>query len=51
MIREKSLITLKDEIKSKYPFSDDLPMTYLGEIYNMPEHSIFIGKSGKCYCR
>ena len=49
MIKEKSLITLKDEIKSKYPFSNDLPMIYLGEIYNMPEHSIFIGKSGKCY--
>ena len=49
MIKEKSLITLKDEIKSKHLFSDDLPMIYLGEIYNMPEHSIFIGKSGKCY--
>ena len=34
MIKEKALITRKDEI---------------GEIYNMPEHSIFRGKSGKCY--
>ena len=32
-----------------YPFSDDMPMIYLGEIANMPEHGIFIGKSGKCY--
>ena len=32
-----------------YPFSDDLPMIYLGEIFNMPEHGIFIGQSGKCY--
>ena len=32
-----------------YPFSDDMPMFYLGEIANMPEHGIFIGQSGKCY--
>lgn len=24
-------------------------MIYLGEITNMKEHGIFIGKSGKCY--
>lgn len=29
--------------------SDDLPMIYLGEIYNMPGHGIFVGRSGKCY--
>ena len=29
--------------------SDDLPMIYLGEIYNMSEHGIFAGRSGKCY--
>ena len=31
------------------PFSDDLPLVYLGELANMPEHGIFIGQSGKCY--
>ena len=49
MIHEKALVTLKNEISSEYPFSDDLPMVYLGEIYNMPEHGIFAGRSGKCY--
>ena len=29
--------------------SDDLPMVYLGGIYNMPGHGIFVGRSGKCY--
>ena len=49
IINEKTLVTLKDEISLEYPFSDDMPMVYLGEIANMPEHGIFIGKSGKCY--
>ena len=49
IIKEKTLVTLKDEISLEYPFSDDMPMVYLGEIANMPEHRIFIGKSGKCY--
>ena len=49
MIQEKALETLKDEVAVDYPFSDDLPMIYLGEISNMPEHGIFIGQSGKCY--
>ena len=48
-MKEKTLVTLKDEISLEYPFSDDMPMVYLGEIANMPEHGIFIGKSGKCY--
>ena len=48
-MKEKTLVTLKDEISFEYPFSDDMPMVYLGEIANMPEHGIFIGKSGKCY--
>lgn len=48
-MKEKMLVTLKDEISLEYPFSDDMPMVYLGEIANMPEHGIFIGKSGKCY--
>mgnify|MGYP000875556900 FL=1 len=49
IIKEKTLVTLKDEISLEYPFSDDMPMIYLGEIANMPEHGIFIGQSGKCY--
>jgi hypothetical protein len=50
-IREKSLVTVKDMCKlEEYPFADDLPLVFLGEIVNMPEHGIFIGKSGKCYC-
>ena len=48
-MKEKTLVTLKDEISLEYPFSDDMTMVYLGEIANMPEHGIFIGKSGKCY--
>ena len=49
IIKEKTLVTLKDEISLEYPFSDDMPMIYLGEIANMPEHGIFIGKSARCY--
>ena len=49
IIKEKTLVTLKDEISLEYPFSDDMPMVYLGEIANMSEHGIFIGQSGKCY--
>ena len=48
MIKEKALVTLKKDIQIEYPFSDDLPMIFLGEISNMPEHGIFIGRSGKC---
>ena len=48
-LREKSLVTLKEDITSSFPFDKDLPMIYLGEITNMKEHGIFIGKSGKCY--
>ena len=49
-IREKSLVTIKDinEI-GNYPFANDLPLVFLGEIVNMPEHGIFIGESGKIY--
>lgn len=49
MIKEKALVTLKKDIQIEYPFSDDLPMIFLGEISNMPEHGILIGRSGKCY--
>ena len=49
-IRERTLVTLKKEmVINDYPFCNDLPLIYMGEIVNMPEHGIFIGKSGKCY--
>ena len=48
-LREKTLVTVKGEITKEYPFYNDLPLIYLGEITNMKEHGIFIGKSGKCY--
>ena len=44
-LREKSLVTLKEDITSSFPFDKDLPMIFLGEIANMTEHGIFIGKS------
>jgi hypothetical protein len=32
------------------PFANDLPLVYLGEIPNMPEHGVFAGhKSGRVY--
>ena len=48
-LREKSLVRLKEDITSSFPFDKDLPMIFLGEITNMTEHGIFIGKSGKSY--
>ena len=48
-LREKSLVTLKEDITSSFPFAKDLPMIFLGEITNMAGQGIFIGKSGKCY--
>ena len=42
MIKEKALVTLKKDIQIEYPI-------FLGEISNMPEHGIFIGRSGKSY--
>ena len=46
-LREKSLVRLKEDITSSSPFDKDLPMIFLGEIANMTEHGIFIGKSGE----
>ena len=46
-LREKSLVTLKEDITSSFPFDKDLPMIFLGEIANMAVHGIFIGKSGE----
>jgi hypothetical protein len=51
-IREKSLVTFDEDLGleiNRYPFVADLPLIFLGEIVNMPEHGIFIGKSGKIY--
>jgi len=49
-IRKKSLVTVNDVNECKeYPFIDDLPLVFLGEIVNMPGHGIFVGNSGKCY--
>ena len=48
-LREKALVTVKGEITKEYLFYNDLPLIYLGEITNMKEHGIFIGKSGKVY--
>ena len=54
-IREKSLVTFDETLGfteveiNEYPFSSDLPLIFLGEIANMPEHGIFVGKSGKIY--
>lgn len=49
-LREKTLVTVKNEVGlHEYPFCDDLPLVYLGEIKNMPEHGIFIGRSGRSY--
>lgn len=46
-LREKSLVTLKEDITSSFPFNKDLPMIFLGEIVDMAGHGIFIGKSGE----
>ena len=46
-LREKSFVTLKEDITSSFPFNKDLPMIFLGEIVDMAGHGIFIGKSGE----
>lgn len=48
-LREKSLVTLKEDITSSFPFVKNLPMIFFGEITNMAGQGIFIGKSGKSY--
>ena len=37
-LREKSLVTLKEDITSSFPFDKDLPMIFLREIANMAGH-------------
>jgi hypothetical protein len=35
---------------AKLPFARDIPLVFLGEIPNMPEHGVFIGhRSGRVY--
>lgn len=31
-LKERTLVTLKEEAAVDYPFSDDLPLVYLGEL-------------------
>ncbi len=53
--RKLSLVKLKKkwaaEPTSKgLPFIDDMPLIFLGEIPNMPEHGVFAGhQSGRIY--
>ena len=53
--RPLALVKLKSEFASgavakDFPFLKDLPLVYLGEIPNMPEHGIFVGHhSGRFY--
>lgn len=37
-LREKSLVTLKEDITSSFPFDKDLPMIFLVGIANMAGH-------------
>ena len=51
-IRVNSLVTFDENLEfetNSYSFATDLPLIFLGEIVNMPEHGIFVGKSGKIY--
>lgn len=53
--RALTLVKLKPEFEvragaDRLPFADDMPLIYLGEIPNMPEHGVFIGyRSGRMY--
>lgn len=51
--RKLSLVRLKKNTIAKsedLPFLDDMPLVFLGEIPNMPEHGVFVGyKSGRIY--
>jgi len=52
-LRPLALVTLKTEfadLASQSPFGSDLPLVFLGEIPNMPEHGVFAGyRSGRVY--
>jgi hypothetical protein len=53
--RQLSLVKLKPALavmptSKKLPFVNDMPLVFLGEIPNMPEHGIFAGhSSGRIY--
>ena len=51
--RPLALVTLKPEfaaLASQSPFGNDLPLVFIGEIPNMPEHGVFAGhRSGRIY--
>ncbi|MBV8658173.1 MAG: hypothetical protein JO142_10160 [Burkholderiales bacterium] len=53
--RPYSLVTIKDQLQEaarthELPFLHDLPLIFLGEIPNMPEHGVFAGhRSGRLY--
>jgi hypothetical protein len=53
--RPLSLVKLKPEFVAcgkadKPAFADDMPLVFLGEIPNMPEHGVFVGhSSGRVY--
>ena len=51
VLREKTLVVPADGVVIEdYPFKDDLPLVYLGEILTMPGHGLFAGtKTGKIY--
>jgi hypothetical protein len=51
--RPLALVSLRPEFASgahQFPFADDLPLIFFGEIPNMPEHGVFAGlRSGRIY--
>jgi hypothetical protein len=53
--RKLSLVRLKkkwaaDPASKDLPFMKDMPLIFLGEIPNMPEHGVFVGhRSGRVY--
>lgn len=53
--RQLTLVKLKSAWGStaesnKFPFINDMPLVFLGEIQNMPEHGVFAGHaSGRIY--
>lgn len=53
--RKLSLVRLKkkwtaEPASQALPFINDMPLIFLGEIPNMPEHGVFVGhQSGRIY--
>jgi hypothetical protein len=53
--RQLSLVRLRKKFSQspsakQLPFLDDMPLVFLGEIPNMPEHGVFAGhRTGKIY--